>query len=337
MSITVNGTTGFTFNDASTQNTAATGFGFKNRIINGDMRIDQRNSGTAYTLGTNGNYGGPDRFVTSWDGTLGAGTVQQLGFSNGNGLFPDNKYYYRWNQTAGGSGNTVKFLQQRIEFVETLHNSSATFSFWARADSAISVTPDIVQVFGYGGTPSSPTTTAGSAISITTSWARYSVTFSVPTIVGKLKGTSGTDSVWVRLNMPPNSVFGFETTGWQLEKGSTVTDFDVRPYGTELALCQRYYWQKTSVNATVGVYRTTTTLENIQVSCPVTMRTTPTCSLPSLAGNIFVNGSSTLITGGTANGEGLNAVSINLTSAGQPQNAAAWSGITSTLTVSAEL
>ena len=49
MSITVNGTNGLTFNDASTQNTAATGFGFKNRIINGAMVIDQRNAGASVT------------------------------------------------------------------------------------------------------------------------------------------------------------------------------------------------------------------------------------------------------------------------------------------------
>ena len=47
MTVSVNGTTGITFNDASTQNTAATGFGFKNRIINGQMVLDQRNNGAS--------------------------------------------------------------------------------------------------------------------------------------------------------------------------------------------------------------------------------------------------------------------------------------------------
>jgi hypothetical protein len=31
-------------------------------------------------------------------------------------------------------------------------------------------------------------------------------------------------------------------TGVQLEKGSTATSFDYRPYGTELQLCYRYYY-----------------------------------------------------------------------------------------------
>jgi len=53
MTMTINGTSGLVFNDASTQNTAATGFGFKNRIINGAMMIDQRNAGASVTPSSN--------------------------------------------------------------------------------------------------------------------------------------------------------------------------------------------------------------------------------------------------------------------------------------------
>ena len=216
-------------------------FSFRNKIINGDMRADQRNSGGVFTLATSGNYGGPDRFVVTWDGTLGAGTVQRLGFANGAGMFPDNKYYYEWNQTSGGSGNTGKVLQQRIESVETLNGETATFSFWAKAGAAITVTPDLVQFFGTGGSPSAAVTTTGTAINLTTSWARYVVTFAVPSIVGKVKGSSGSDALWVRLGLPPNSAFTLDTTGWQLEEGSVATPFESRPIGLELALCQRYF------------------------------------------------------------------------------------------------
>ena len=50
MSVSINGTTGLVFNDASTQATAATGFGFKNRIQNGSMVVDQRNAGASQTF-----------------------------------------------------------------------------------------------------------------------------------------------------------------------------------------------------------------------------------------------------------------------------------------------
>jgi hypothetical protein len=60
----------------------------------------------------------------------------------------------------------------------------------------------------------------------------------------------------------------FYITGVQLEKGSTATSFDYRPYGTELALCQRYYQLKTSVVTTSSIYQTTHFLAQ--------MRTAPT-------------------------------------------------------------
>ena len=64
MSVTINGTNGLTFNDASTQNTAATGFGFKNRIINGAMQIAQRATSATITAGSTiaAGYSTVDRF-----------------------------------------------------------------------------------------------------------------------------------------------------------------------------------------------------------------------------------------------------------------------------------
>jgi hypothetical protein len=69
-------------------------------------------------------------------------------------------------------------------------------------------------------------------------------------------------------------------TGVQLEVGSTATSFDYRPYGTELALCQRYYWRWTATFNSQSV----TTLQVFTAGgafgkffdLPVTMRTTPT-------------------------------------------------------------
>jgi hypothetical protein len=68
----------------------------------------------------------------------------------------------------------------------------------------------------------------------------------------------------------------FYITGVQLEKGSTATSFDYRPYGTELALCQRYYYVMAGFYiegyANAGSVRAV----NIPVNFPVTMRATPT-------------------------------------------------------------
>jgi hypothetical protein len=66
----------------------------------------------------------------------------------------------------------------------------------------------------------------------------------------------------------------FYITGVQLEKGSTATSFDYRPYGTELCLCQRYFQ---NVNLITG-NATTATVADMQVLPIVTLRTSPTVS-----------------------------------------------------------
>jgi hypothetical protein len=84
----------------------------------------------------------------------------------------------------------------------------------------------------------------------------------------------------------------FYITGVQLEKGSTATSFDYRPYGTELALCQRYYQQSYSQGTVAGAttpigsiqYGSTSTNANanyfpIRFVC--SMRSSPTITLYS--------------------------------------------------------
>ena len=95
---------------------------------------------------------------------------------------------------------------------------------------------------------------------------------------------SGTSGAWAAANIvqPTGtvSVVGtngatFYVTGVQLEKGSTATSFDYRPYGTELALCQRYFCRLGS-GAWGFIYNTTNADAGVQF--PVTMRSTPTVS-----------------------------------------------------------
>jgi hypothetical protein len=77
----------------------------------------------------------------------------------------------------------------------------------------------------------------------------------------------------------------FYITGVQLEKGSTATSFDYRPYGTELALCQRYYWRLSAnsngTNIAIGS-SANSTVTSFAVKTPVTMRATPTMSFSTL-------------------------------------------------------
>ena len=81
----------------------------------------------------------------------------------------------------------------------------------------------------------------------------------------------------------------FYITGCQLEVGSTATSFDYRPYGTELALCQRYYYQITaggSAFTQFGAGRAFSgTAGNGIVPFPVPMRTAPTFAFLGVVGN----------------------------------------------------
>jgi hypothetical protein len=94
----------------------------------------------------------------------------------------------------------------------------------------------------------------------------------------------------------------FYLTGCQLEKGSTATSFDYRPYGTELQLCERYYQQ--IGGSTYGVayqpYSMGSILSSTQVSCQfpvcVTMRSTPTFGFNGATSTLVRNGSGGAIT-----------------------------------------
>jgi hypothetical protein len=87
----------------------------------------------------------------------------------------------------------------------------------------------------------------------------------------------------------------FQITGVQLEKGSTATSFDYRPYGTELQLAQRYFQKSYSIGIAVGsatavgqlttrIYNTDVYLPAVQQRLPVTMRSSPTVTWYTTAG-----------------------------------------------------
>jgi hypothetical protein len=69
----------------------------------------------------------------------------------------------------------------------------------------------------------------------------------------------------------------------QLELGDTATDFEYRPIGEELALCQRYYYTSApaeSLNVrshqTIGTAFNTANIDTAYIDFPVAMRTSPT-------------------------------------------------------------
>ena len=139
MPLSINGSGAITFNDASVQNTAATGFGFKNRIINGAMMIDQRNAGASVTPTADGQYGSCDRWSyfisqsSKFSVQQDAGAVTPpIGFNDYLGVTSLSSYSV--------TGNDYFTINQKIEGFNcadlawgTANAQTVTLSFWVRS------------------------------------------------------------------------------------------------------------------------------------------------------------------------------------------------------------
>jgi hypothetical protein len=244
----------------------------KNRIINGAMVLSQRNGTSAVTIDGGASYT-LDRYLCQ-DNTDGSYTVAQsstapTGFINSLLV------------TITGTDSSLTTTQfgrivQRIEGFNvsdlawgTASAQTVTLSFWVRSSvtgtfSGTLVNDDANRIYAFTYT-----------ISAANTWEQKTVT-----IAGDTSGTWKTNnSTGIELNLsigagPDRSVTAgswgtslayaatgqtnlfatngatFYITGIQLEVGSTATSFDYRPYGTELALCQRYF--EKSYNTTVA-------------------------------------------------------------------------------------
>jgi hypothetical protein len=246
----------------------------KNAIINGDFGIWQR--GTSFTPSAAWNYNA-DRFAMFHNGTGTTPVVSRQTFTPGTAPVAgyEGTYFWRYSQAAAGSGNTINWVQQRIEDVRQFAGQTVTFSFWAKADAARTVNSNIIQNFGSGG---SSDTIVGTSHSLTTAWQRFTYTVLVPSIAGK---TVGTNSFLIaEWNFPVGVAQTIDIWGVQLEYANTASNFQTAT-GTkqgELAACQRYYQRITAEvayqNFGVGYFGDTTTAR-VLVPFKTTMRVAP--------------------------------------------------------------
>lgn len=273
---------------------------WRNRIINGDMRIDQRNAGASVT---------PDSVYTldRWQAQntqTGKFTVQQ----NAGSVTPPTGFtnYLGVTSTSAYSVTSTDWFNicQPIEGFNcadlawgTANAQTVTLSFWVRSSLTGTFGGAIVgasnsRSYPFSYTISSANTWTQISITIagdtTGSWVTNNTTGMVVRFsLGAGSTRSGTAGAWASglyiSATGATSVVGtngatFYITGVQLEKGSTATSFDYRPYGTELALCQRYFYKHVSgTGLAIGTitYYTGSNLE-VYVPFPVTMRAIPT-------------------------------------------------------------
>lgn len=244
----------------------------KNKIINGDFGIWQR--GTSITTSGVGYFFGADRWMM-YSPASSTSTFSQQTFAPGTAPVAgyEGTYFARFNCT----NSFGTYFQQYIEDVRSFAGQTVTLSFWAKAGSAISINGNLGQQFGTGG--SSFVDNAIPAVSVTTSWQRFSVTVAVPSIAGKTIGTSS----YLKWTFSTASFnVNIDIWGVQIESGNVVTPFTPAGGGfpgAELALCQRYYVRNTGGDAYSHIGQGIANATNqayIEMKLPVQMRVVPT-------------------------------------------------------------
>jgi len=271
----------------STQATALAGLGAldfgKNHIINGAFDIWQRTAGSSTSTTATGYFADRWRYLVT-GGTSKAFTQSRQSFTLGSAPVAgqEGRFFYRIAVGTAGTGYTSEVLEQPIEDVRSFANSQATVSFYARvASGTLSVTPRLIQNFGTGGSPSGNVTTAASAVTLTTTWQRFTATINVPTIATKTIGSNEDSSLILSFLLPNNTLYTVDIWGVQVEPGAVATNFATSGVSlqAELALAQRYYYRiANSPTATCTVasgMRFSTTVAWAFIPFPQTMRTAP--------------------------------------------------------------
>ena len=287
-------------------------FGFKNRIINGGMVINQR----AFNGATGNEIVTLDRWMTDRSGGAATATVSQSTtapstFSNsllytvGTGSAPATTDYSNVRQYIEGF-NTVDLA------FGTASASAVTLSFWVRSS--------LTGTFGVSLNNSGYDRNyiASYTISVANTWEYKTVTISGDTSGTWIGATNGVGLrvIW-DLGVGPtyseaasgswtsSLVFGltggtkltttsgatFYITGVQLEKGSTATSFDFRDYGRELMMCQRYLPAWSGLNSLGTGQSIGSTNCRFNLPLPVTARVSPTGVSVSSAAHFATNNS----------------------------------------------
>jgi len=276
-------------------------YGFRNRIINGDMRIAQRS--TDVTVGGTG-YHTTDR----WRFALSDGSVRLQQSTDAPPEF-NNSFLMTVETPFVPTPAQACRIGQRIEGYTvadlgwgTPNAKPVTLSFWVK--SSISGTYCIVK------RGSNISYVAEYTINSSDTWEYKTITIPGPTTgvfesatfnrengiginfefdLGSGTDRNGTPNQWITDNNFKTRTVNqtewirttgatFNITGVQLEKGTVATPFERRPFGMELALCQRYYWKITppSNNGYFGIGQVTSSTVVVSgIPFPVTMRVAP--------------------------------------------------------------
>ena len=263
----------------------ASSVSFRNRIINGDMRIDQRNAGASVATSSGSSVFTTDRWLVAYTQTSKftaeqtiSGTAAPAGFTDYLGITSSSAYSVLTGDTFG--------IFHRIEGFNTADlgwgaagAQTVTLSFWVRSS--------LTGTFGgaFNNSAADRSYPFSYTISAANTWEQKTVTVAGDTtgtwltnngigiqiVFGLGSGStfSGTAGAWAAGNFRTVtgavSVVGtngatFYITGVQLEAGSVATPFERRDYGRELIMCQRYYQKSYEIGTVPGTSVTGTYL-----------------------------------------------------------------------------
>lgn len=253
------------------------GLGFRNVLINGAMTVYQRNASS--TTSTASSFA-----CDRWNNFRG-GAVSGITVSRQTAGLTGFQYCSRIQRDSGNTATNALYFVQNVESINSipLAGKQVTLSFWARAGANYSASSGALRSSVEYATSTdsnyysigdgSSTTVVSQNNTLTTTW-QY---FSMPATIA-----ASQTQVFVGFKFTPVGTAGaadyFEITGVQLEQNLQPTPFEQRPYGVELALCQRYYINLVSGTAkALGIaYMSGTTTWEAAINFPQYMRTAPT-------------------------------------------------------------
>jgi hypothetical protein len=268
-----------TLGDAIDTSVWNVGFGQagKNKIINGNFSVNQR----SFTSSTSASSYTFDRWLVTLSGATGTYSAQTFTL----GAAPVAGYEAaNFLRLAVTVGNDNARIEQKIEDVRTFAGQTVTLSFWAKGTNpttAGNLKATLGQDFGSGG---SLVVSEIKTFVLTANWVRYSLTYTLGSMTGKTIGTNS--NVFIQFGQSTDvsaEAWTLDLWGVQMEYGSKATPFQTASGGSiqgELAMCQRYFYNPLSGNASANVpvgsaFPQSTTVGRVVMKFPVTMRTPP--------------------------------------------------------------
>lgn len=283
---------------------------YRNKLINGNFDFWQR----GFSQSTSG-YGSDDRWANMFVGSSIVHTREA--FDSDQTIVPEfPRFFSRTVVSSVAGASNCAYKEQRIEDVSTCAGKEVTLTFWAKADAAKTVAINFMQRWGLAVTSWGQNPVK---VALSTAWQKFTVRASidpVPVFVGHRGALhvvfffDAGSSFDARTGLLGHQSGTFDIAQVQLEEGIVATPFELRPYGMELALCQRYFEKTYHPDEVPGTLTSAGALTTRQASgagtaCSFDWRFKVTKAYPAVSivvtkyNPVAANGFVRCITGGT--------------------------------------